>query len=154
MHQMKGRFNHISALICAIALCVGMTVPAVAANAEESAPRRASDYLAYYSVYAIAESDGDIIIEFEVDGTGRMDSIGASQIIVQEKVGTKWKGVETYYGSVGNDMLAENVYSHISSISYTGTPGKEYRALATVYAEDKTGNDFRTVTTNSVTAKS
>lgn len=113
----------------------------------------ASDYLTYYSAYALTESGGKVIIEFEVDGTGRMDLVGSSYIVVQEKSGSTWKGISTYFGSVSNGMLDDSAYSHIGSITYTGTPGKEYRALVTVYAKDSTGDDSRTLTTNIVTAR-
>lgn len=142
--------NPLLALICT--LCAGLTAPAWAADTEEIVPRRASDYLTYYAVYALTAPGGAVIIEFEVEGTGRIDFVGASYIVVQEKVGTKWIGA-TYFGSTSNGMPAGNDYFHIGSITYKGTPGKEYRALATVYAENSSGNDSRTIITNSVTAK-
>jgi hypothetical protein len=153
IQQMNVRMKHIFALVCTLILCAGLTVPGGATNTEEITPRRASDYLAYYAAYALTASDGEITIEFEVDGTGRMNLVGASYIVVQENVGTKWMGVSTYFGSTSNGMLAGNDYSHIGSITYKGTPGKEYRALATVYAENSSGDDSRTIITNSVTAK-
>lgn len=150
---MNVHFKHVFGLICTLILCAGLAVPVSAADDEETTPYRASDYLAYYAAYAIAESNGEIIIEFEVDGTGRMDFVGASYIVVQEMVGTKWIGVSTYFGSTSNDMLDDNSFSHIGSIAYKGTQGKQYRALVTVYAEDSTGDDSRTIITNTVTAK-
>lgn len=149
---MKSLLRHFLAFICIFALCGGLAVPAWAMSVEET-QCRASDYLAYYAVYAVAKSDGEILIEWDVQATERMDLVGASCITVQEKVGSKWMGVATYFGSVSNGMLNDDVSIHVSSISYYGTPGKEYRALATVYAEDSTGNDSRTIITNSVIAK-
>lgn len=143
---MKTQLRHILGLVCTFILCAGLTVPAGAAI-------MASDYLTYYSAYALTESGGKVIIEFEVDGTGRMDLVGSSYIVVQEKSGSTWKGISTYFGSVSNGMLDDSAYSHIGSITYTGTPGKEYRALVTVYAKDSTGDDSRTLTTNIVTAR-
>lgn len=149
---MKSQLRHFLAFICILALCGGLTVPAGAMNVEET-QRRASDYLAYYAVYAVAKSDGEILIEWDVQATERMDLVGVSCIIVQEKVGSKWMGVATYWGSVSNGMLNDDVSIHVSNISYYGTQGKEYRALATVYAENSTGDDSRTIITNSVIAK-
>lgn len=150
---MKVYLKHFFALVCTLVLCAGLTVPALAEDNEGIAPQRASDYLTYYAVYALTAPNGGVIIEFEVEGTGRMDLVGASCIVVQEKVGTKWMGVKTYFGSTTDGMLANNAYSHIGSITYKGTPGKEYRALATVYAGNSSGDDSRTIITNSVTAK-
>lgn len=150
---MKVQLRRIFTLACALALCVNLTVSAEALSAGDTVSPRASNYLTYYSAYAVAGEDGEVIIEWDVQGTGRMDLIGASCVVVQEKVGSKWVGVSTYFGSIANGMLNDNVSIHVSSISYYGTPGKEYRALATVYAEDDTGDDSRTIITNSVRAK-
>ncbi|MDD3230707.1 hypothetical protein [Oscillibacter sp.] len=150
---MKVRVNHILALLCVFALSIGLSIPAGAANMNGVVGPQASDQLAYYTAYAVTSSGGKVIIEFEVDGTRRMDVIGASYIVVQEKTGDKWMGVSTYFGSVANGMLDNNTFSHMGSITYKGTPGKEYRALATVYAENSSGDDSRTIITNSVTAK-
>lgn len=149
---MKSQLRHLLTLVCILTLCGGLTVPAEAINVEKT-QRRASDYLAYYAVYAVAKSDGEILIEWDVQATERMNLVGASCIIVQEKVGSKWIGVATYFGSVSNGMLSDNASIHVNSISYYGTHGKEYRALATVYAADDTGDDSRTIITNSVIAK-
>lgn len=150
---MKLRLKHILVLVCTFALCAGASFPALAANTEEIVSPRASDYLTYYTVYALKESGGEVIIEFEVEATGRMNLVGASYIVVQEKVGSKWIGVKTYFGSTSNGMLAGDDYSHVGNITYIGTPGKEYRALVTVYAENNKGDDSRTIITNSVTAQ-
>lgn len=150
---MKTRFKHIFGLVCTFILCAGLTVPAGAVNIKDVISARSSDFLTYYAAYALTASDGEVIIEFEVQGTGRMDLVGASYIVIQEKSGGTWKGISTYFGSVSNGMLGDNAYLYVGSISYKGTPGKEYRALATVYAENSTGDDSRTIITNSVTAK-
>lgn len=150
---MKVRVNHISALLCAFALSIGLFIPAGAINMDHVVTPQASDQLAYYAAYAVTSSGGKVIIEFEVDGTRRMDLVGASYIVVQEKTGGKWMGVSTYFGSVANGMLGDNTFSHMGSITYKGTVGKEYRALVTVYAENSIGDDSRIVTTNSVIAQ-
>ena len=150
---MKKQLKYAFALILAFVLFAGLPVHAWATNTEENAPQRASDYLTYYAAYALTASNGGVTIEFEVEGTGRMNHVGASYIVVQEKVGTKWIGVSTYFGSTSNGMLAQNAYSHISSITYNGTSGKVYRALVTVYAENSSGDDSRTIITNSITAE-
>lgn len=148
--QVTKRF---ASLICALFVCVWTVVTAGAVSIDGYATTRASDYLNYYSAYALASSNGKVIIEFEVDGAGRMDLVGSNYIVVQEKSGSKWLGVSTYWGSSLNEMLGENTVSHIGKITYVGTVGREYRALVTVYAKDSTGDDSRTIITNSVTAK-
>jgi hypothetical protein len=150
---MKTQMKHIITLFCIFVLCAGLTVPAGATNINDIISIQSSDFLTYYAAYALSRSGGEVIIEFEVDGTGRMDLVGSSYIVIQEKSGSTWKGVSTYFGSVSNGMLDDNAFSHIGSITYAGTLGKEYRALVTIYAEGSAGDDSRTVTTNTVTAR-
>ena len=150
---MRTRLKNFASLICALFVCAGITITAGATSIDDYAVNRASDYLNYYSAYALASSNGTVIIEFEVDGAGRMDLVGSSYVIVQEKSGSNWVGVSTYWGSSSNGMLGENTVSHIGKVTYSGTRGKEYRAIVTVYAENSTGDDSRTIITNSVTAK-
>lgn len=150
---MKDKLKSILALVCIFALCFGLAISAEAANAEEIAPFRASDHLAYYAACAISETGGKVVIEWDVQGTSRMDLIGVSYIVIQEKDGDKWKGVSTHFGSISNGMLDDNASTYVSSITFDGTPGKEYQAIVTAYAENGTGSDYRTIITNSVTAK-
>lgn len=150
---MRTQLKRFTSLICALLVCAGITITAGAVGIDDYAVTRASYYLNYYSAYALASSNEKVIIEFEVDGVGRMDLVGSNYIVLQEKSGDKWLGVYTYWGSSSNGMLGENTVSHIGKITYSGTAGKEYRALVTVYAKDSTGDDSRTIITNSVTAK-
>lgn len=113
----------------------------------------ASHYLDYYSATADTGKSGNVIVNFDVNATRVMDSVGASYIVVQEYSNGTWKGVGSYFGSTSNGMLASNTNSTVGSITYTGTSGKQYRALVTVYAGKSAGSDSRTVTTNTVTAK-
>lgn len=113
---------------------------------------RASYYLDYYFVDVDNGTGSKVEIWFEVDATRVMDLVGLSYLIVQENDNGTWKTVATCFGSTSNGLLAADTDSHVSSISYTGTSGKEYRAIATVYAENSSGSDYRTVTTSSITA--
>lgn len=113
----------------------------------------ASYYLSNYSATADTGRSGSVIVNFNVNATRVMDSVGASYIVVQEYSNGTWKGVGSYFGSASNGMLASDTNSYVGSIAYIGTAGKQYRALVTVYAGKSTGSDSRTVTTNTVTAK-
>lgn len=115
---------------------------------------RASEYISSGNAASTATAvKGEIEITYDVTGRGRMTKIGASKIIVQEKNGGSWETVKTFWGSVSNGMLDENTTSHAGSVTYTGTSGKQYRAIVTVYAENSGGSDSRTVTTAAVSAK-
>ncbi len=112
----------------------------------------ASYYLDDYAATADTGTSGEVVISFDVNATRVMDSVGASYIVIQENNSGVWKGVASYFGSTANGMLAADTDSHMGSIAYVGTLGKQYRALVTVYAGNSTGSDSRTVTTDSVTA--
>ncbi|MPM05588.1 hypothetical protein SDC9_51878 [bioreactor metagenome] len=109
--------------------------------------------MSYYSATADADTGSKIVISFDVDATRIMNLVGASYIVVQEKSNGVWKGVASYFGSTDNGMLDSNTSTYDGSINYTGTSGRQYRALVTVYAGNDTGEDSRTVTTNTVTAQ-
>lgn len=72
----------IMALVLAIGLCIS-------ASATEFAPY-ASDYLSKYQGTVTAQGNGVVKISFLVIGTERIDEIGASKIVVQEKDGNSW----------------------------------------------------------------
>ena len=145
--MLKKSASKLRTIIIATFLCVGLMSSATATLYSP----QASYYLSYYAATADTGSFHRVSISFDVDATGRMDLVGASFIVVQEKINGVWTGVETYYGSTQNGMLAASAYSHVGSINYVGTSGKEYRALVTVYAGNGTGSDSRTIATNSVT---
>lgn len=150
---MNKQMTRIVSLILAFLMCVVFGVSVIAANVEGEQITRASDYLNYYSVYVLARSGGKIIIECEVDGVGKMDSIGISRLVIQEKVDGKWTSLPTIWGSTSNGLVSENSIAYIDNYTHEGTTGVEYRAIATVFAEKDGGSDSRTITTNSVTAK-
>ena len=139
-------------MVCIFTLAFGFSISAEA-NDTDIVPLRASDYFDNYFAIACTSSNGEIIIEYDLDCTGIMSSIGASTIVIEEKSGGRWVEDETYYGSISNGMLDSGRASFIGSISHDGTPGREYRAVVTFYAEDNYGDDSRTLTTNSVTAE-
>jgi hypothetical protein len=117
-----------------------------------SAATTASDYLDNYAVSASADANHTVKINFDVNATRIMHLVGASNIVVQVNNNGVWTGVATFFGSTSNGMLAANTFSHTSTMTYTGSAGKQYRALVTVYAGNSTGEDSRAVTTNTVTA--
>lgn len=150
---MKKRLTYFFVLICLFSLCSGMIGTANAVNISVDTPSRASDYLSFYDAWASTGARREVIISFDVLATDYMDLVGSTYIVVQEKNGSNWTGVASYFGSVANGILASDTDAHAGSITYIGTSGHQYRARVTVYAEDSRGNDSRTVTTNTVTAR-
>lgn len=150
---MKKCIRLIAVLLCLTALCAGTVVSAAAADMEnEAEPMRASDYIDYYNAWLVTGSGGKIYINYDIDGTGRMGTIGAKLIAMQVKDANVWSNVKNYSGTVANGMYAQNTSSHSGVITYYGTPGRDYRAIVTFYAGDSTGGDTRILTTNAVRA--
>lgn len=150
---MKKCLTHFFVMICVFSLSASMIGTATATNASGYTLSRASDYFDAYDVWASTGTKREVIISFDVLATDYMALIGSTCIVVQEKNGSNGTGVATYFGSVANGILASNRDAHAGNITYVGTSGKQYRALVTVYAENSSGDDSRTIVTNSVTAK-
>lgn len=149
MDMRKKLGMRISAVIMVLLLSCGMMGSAYAATFSINA----SDYLDAYGAWAGNGTGNQVVIYFDVDGTGIMDYVGVSYLVVQEYNNGTWTAVASCFGSVANGLLAADTDSYMSAIEYTGgTSGKQYRALVMVYAEKDGGSDSRTVTTNSVTA--
>lgn len=149
---MKKVLSFVLAIALAISLCV-CAVEATPLMDESIAPMRASDYFSSYSVAATSGSEGDVAISISIRPKRTMDSIGATKIVIQEKNGNRWKEVYTKTGSNYNGLLDSDSSSFRGSYTYSGTSGKTYRAIVTLYAKDAFGSDSKTVTTNSVVAK-
>ena len=149
---MKKVLSFVLTIVFAISLCT-CAVEATPLIGKSIVPMRVSDYFSYYSVAATSGSEGDVAISISIRPKRTMDSIGATKIVIQEKNGNRWNEVYTKTGSNYNGLLDSDSSSFRGSYTYSGTPGKTYRAIVTLYAEDAFGNDSKTVTTNSVVAK-
>jgi hypothetical protein len=113
---------------------------------------RSSQYLSSYSAWVGATGSGNIKIHFDIRATSLADSVGAYKIIVQAKSGSNWTNAQTYWGSSTSGMLGSNCLLHLGDVTYSGTPGVEYRAIVTAYSKIGSGSDSSDVTTSSVIA--
>lgn len=129
---MSKRFFRLIATVFAM-ICV-MSVSAFAAT-------RASTRIDSYEITVARVSKGRIGIEFSVDGTDRMNRIGASSIIVYEN-GT----VVASYDADDTGMSVQRAAFHRGGIYFNGTAGTRYQVEVTVFAEDADGTDYRTKT--------
>lgn len=123
-------------LIFAFSLCV----PAAA----ESPTPYASDYLNQYDGIVTREGGGTIKISFSVVGTGIIDEIGASQIVVQKQVNGVWISVKTYNNTRNPELSTTNNYSYANYVLYDGEVGVNYRAEITIFGN----TDYRTIMTS------
>ena len=116
---------------------------------------RASDYLALYSVWATAKSDGVVRIHADVQAVRTSDEVGVSYITVPEAdEGVKSWTTLKQYTKEDLEMYKEETSLYYGTFDFEDTViGRDYRALVGVYAERNGGGDLRSVYTNEVTAK-
>ena len=125
----------ISLSLCVIILAFTLAIPASA---------RASAYFSYTNVHVNDIGGGTLRIKVHVLGTGTMQEIGATQVIVYEKQSDgSYDPVRTYTSSECPSLLSYNRASHISYITHYGTPGKSYYALCAFYAKNSTGSQIK-----------
>ncbi len=87
---MKKKISRGCAVLLACTMLAGLLMTTAFA--------RASDYLAIYSVWATAKSDGVVRIHADVDAVRTSDEVGVSYITVQESRdgGDTWTTLETF----------------------------------------------------------
>lgn len=120
--------------------------------AEEQFQPRASLYFNKYSAEVDSEGGGDITITMSVTTKASVKELGFTKVIVQEKSGSSWADIATFTSTKNPDFIKQNGSAHSTSVSYSGTEGKSYRAKVTVYAKDANGSDSKTFTSSSATA--
>ena len=111
----------------------------------------ASRYLSSYSAWASAGSSGSVVISFSVIATARFERVGALAISIQERNGTSWRTVATYFGSTTPGLMGSNAVAHTGNFTHSGSAGSEFRAAVTFFAGGSSGEQ-RVITTNSVFA--
>lgn len=115
--------------------------------ADEVAPY-ASFYLSSYSVSASrGDAKGELVISYAVNSNTKATSIGVDKIEIYNSSGTK---IATIFGSLSNGLQASSTSAHFDDYSYYGVSGAFYYAKVTVFAENASGSDSRTLTTSTV----
>lgn len=153
---MRKKVKSLLALFLVSSVCLGCFGAGTVAFA------RASYYIDYWNTFTTNYDvnnqyhRGKIYVSYDIDGTGTMDLIGCSLIILQQYNSTtkEWVGVQTYLGTVENGLLVQNTWYRTGTKEFSVTPGKSYRAQVTLYAGKDGGGDSRVKITNSVVAPS
>lgn len=137
---MKKNKTRILSLLLVLACMMSVT-----AYASDIVPY-ASDQISAYDGDAIAVGNGRIAIEFSIEGTGKMSSIGAQKIKVYEDYYSDgWALVKTFR-QADDGMSTSGKVSYGNTIYYNGVAGKKYKVEITVFATDYNGvTDTRTV---------
>lgn len=133
--------SRVISLFLLIACMLTITV-----NAQGIVPY-ASDQIDAYDGDAIACGNGRLAIEFSVEGTDIMKSIGSSQIKIYEKYGKDgWMIVEVLTEK-DEGMTVSGKHTYGTTMYYNGTAGTQYKVVITVFATDYDNvKDSRTVT--------
>ena len=127
-------------LLCMAMLC---SIPAYAAEV------RASDRIMRSTAILSKKSNGDLSMYFSVQGTGKMDIIGASSVKVQRNTIFGWVTEYTFTPDNAPEIQAESKFQHSATLTYSPLfSGKEYRAVVMIYVEDASG-----VSTQQLTSK-
>lgn len=139
------RLNHKLIAICLVIMLTISLFPISAFAATQE-----SNYINRYSVGLSQGSiTGQLKLTYNIVGTGIMDTIGISKIVVYKSNGTKYK---TIYGSVANGLLEQNTFSAFGVYNITVATGYSYYCQVTFYSNKNGGYDTRTVYTSTVAA--
>lgn len=138
---MTRKKSRIISLFLLIACMLTITV-----NAQGIVPY-ASDQIDAYDGDAIACGNGRLAIEFSIEGTGIMKSIGSSKIAIYEKYGEDGWMIEKVFTEKTEGMTVSGRNSYSKTMYYDGTAGTQYKVVITVFATDYDNvKDSRTVT--------
>lgn len=138
---MTRKKSRIISLLLLIACMLTITV-----NAQGIVPY-ASDQIDAYDGDAIACGNGRLAIEFSIEGTGIMKSIGSSKIAIYEKYGEDGWMIEKVFTEKTEGMTVSGRNSYSKTMYYDGIAGTQYKVVITVFATDYDNvKDSRTVT--------
>ena len=132
------------------AVCLALLLVIGLLSFPASANTFASDYIISYSTgLSQGSSNGQLKLSYSIIGTGIMDTIGITKIVVYKYDGTRYR---TIYGTVSNGLLEQNTFEASDIYSFTVATGYSYYCKVTYYAAKNGGYDTRTVQTRTVAA--
>ena len=129
--------------ILGLILSLVFTFSITAAFAAEVQPYSSTIFLS--NRISIGSSGSTISAYASITTKAISNSLGFSSIKIQKKQGTQWVTVK----SVSSQYKA-NGASHTYTLTYTGTAGNEYRAVASFYAEDDGVSETRSSTSSTL----
>lgn len=130
-----------------LTLALMLLIP-LSASALEITPF-ASSLISSTALSMSAKSGGKVSATTSIVCYSSCDKVGVLSIKIQEQSsGGAWSTVKSASGK-----YAYNARTHSYTLSYDGTAGKKYRALATLRAVSGSTTDDRDITSETVTAK-
>ena len=134
----------------ALFLCLSLLL-AVACIPTAYAAEESNKYISSYGSAITTEGNGRIKINFNTYGTGYMDDIGATTILLYEN-GTIVKTYSAYNALYSSTMLGHSTYYFYGYVYYDGNAGDSYYAVIVHYAGDSTGHGTEGSITSTVVA--
>lgn len=129
---MHSKHDSIFTRVLALILVITLITPMGAAAMVQS---RESAYLSSYNAYVYLPGDGEVRVYFNVQGTGKMDEIGALTISLYESTdGTNWTWKKTFRHDTTAGMLSYIDDYHSGYVSYDGVAGRYYKAYVCIWA--------------------
>ena len=136
----------IKSCICLILVCAFFMASATLASA------RASEQIDIYDMNVTTRDDGGIAIKFSVIGTFIMNRLGAESIYIYENNAGNWRLADSFDKDDPN-MSDFNAVKYGNTVYFYGEPGKEYKIVVTIFAEDQEGESDSRSKTFYVTAR-
>lgn len=121
------------------------------------AMEQTNEYISSGGAYIHRWGSGDISVEFNVVGTGIMDTIGAHRVTVYRMTGTyldagKDEIVATYWHEDYPGMMITDDFFYSNSIRLKVQAGQKYYAVLVFYASRKGGGDNMAFCTDPIAA--
>lgn len=139
--------KRILPLLLAIALVLG-------AGGTAGAAVNASDYFAQYGVAISAPGEGQIMIEYDIDGVKLLNKVGVQSIKVERQLEDgSWTYYTTFHSYNHPEWYRTDAYGHTGIFYFDGTVGETYRVTLTVLAVDDNGSETKTVTSYGCTCR-
>lgn len=134
--------TRIISVLLAVIMLFGITSASAAYVPTPEINPQASLQLSAYSITLEALGDGEMYIDFTVDGTTVMDKIGIFSLVIEERTpGGAWDDFDILYGYTHPEFYMYNSVGYLGEYYFDGTVGNDYRATIVVYAEDSRGCD-------------
>lgn len=122
-----------SLLLCIVLVFI-MAIPVAA---------RASAYFSRTYVEATDIGNGTIRVKVDLAGTGTMQELGATKVIVYEETSPgNFEPVRTYTRQDTPSLVTYNRASYVTYVTYYGSSDTRYYALCAFYAKNNNGSQI------------
>ncbi len=131
----------ILSLVLSIVFIATMGIPVLAAGTIDP---KASAQIAVYGM-DVTPYTGELIVDFSITGSGKMEKIGCESIFVYKLIDGRW--ILTYSKAENDDgMSVTDAYFHLNTFEFDSERFEAYKVVITVFAKNAKGRDSRSET--------